>query len=99
MLPAVRGCFDLRNRTLELLMQTLSSCVAPAEGISPEKRGFGSQETVNSWSWCLQVRWAAPAGAESWKQRGTLIKKLSLVSAGPGSESQISCWLQFLLLN
>ena len=65
-------------------MQTLSSCVSPAEGISPEKRGFGSQETVNSWSWRLQDRWAALAGAESWEQRGTLIEKVSLVSAGPG---------------
>ena len=39
------------------------------------------------------------SGAENWKQRGIFIKKLSLVSARPGSEFQISCWLQFLFLN
>ena len=76
----------------------MAVCHQP-RGLALRSWGFSSQATVNSWSQCSQLRGAGLSGAENWKQRGIFIKKLSLVSARPGSEFQISCWLQFLFLN
>lgn len=88
-------------------MQTLRSCVSLTEGIKPrDAMAFviGSQALVsrrpftpgdgayNSGELFYQV-------LESRRQWGIMIKKLGLVSARPGPESQIDGLLQLSLLN